>query len=54
MNNADFWASVRTVIAEGFTPEGLLKLKCCNPHQNAGIEAGRKKDAYNRSEFLVE
>ena len=26
MNNADFWASVRTVIAEGFTPEGLLKL----------------------------
>jgi hypothetical protein len=26
MNNADFWASVRTVIAEGFTSEGLLKL----------------------------
>ena len=26
MNNADFWASVRAVIAEGFTPEGLLKL----------------------------
>ena len=26
MNNADFWASVRTIIAEGFTPEGLLKL----------------------------
>ena len=23
MNNADFWASVRTIIAEGFTPEGL-------------------------------
>ncbi len=23
MNSADFWASVRTVIAEGFTPEGL-------------------------------
>ena len=26
MNNADFWASVRNIIAEGFTPEGLLKL----------------------------
>ena len=26
MNNADFWASVRTIISEGFTPEGLLKL----------------------------
>ena len=26
MNNADFWASVRTIIAEEFTPEGLLKL----------------------------
>ena len=26
MNNADFWASVRTIIAEGFTPEGLLRL----------------------------
>ena len=26
MNNADFWASVRTIIKEGFTPEGLLKL----------------------------
>ena len=26
MNNADFWAFVRTIIAEGFTPEGLLKL----------------------------
>ena len=26
MNNADFWASVRSIIAEGFTPEGLLKL----------------------------
>ena len=23
MNNADFWASVRAIIAEGFTPEGL-------------------------------
>lgn len=27
MNNADFWASVRSIIAEGFTPEGLLKLE---------------------------
>ena len=26
MNNADFWASVRSIIAEGFTPECLLKL----------------------------
>ena len=26
MNNADFWASVRAIIAEGFTPEGLQKL----------------------------
>ena len=26
MNNADFWASVRTVITEGFTPEGLRQL----------------------------
>ena len=26
MNNADFWASVHTIIAEGFTPEGLQKL----------------------------
>ncbi len=26
MNNADFWDSVRAVIAEGFTPEGLQKL----------------------------
>ena len=26
MNNADFWASVRSIIAEGFKPEGLLKL----------------------------
>ena len=26
MNNADFWASVRSIIAEVFTPEGLLKL----------------------------
>lgn len=25
MNNADFWASVRTIITAGFTPEGLLK-----------------------------
>lgn len=26
MNNADFWASIRTIIDEGFTPECLLKL----------------------------
>ncbi len=26
MNNADFWTSVRGIIAEGFTSEGLLKL----------------------------
>ena len=26
MNNADFWASVRRIIDEGFTPEGLQKL----------------------------
>ena len=26
MNNADFWASIHAIIAEGFTPEGLLKL----------------------------
>ena len=26
MNNADFWASVHTIIAEDFTSEGLLKL----------------------------
>ena len=26
MNNADFWASIHTIIAEGFTSEGLLKL----------------------------
>ncbi len=26
MNNADFWASVRSIISAGFTPEGLLKL----------------------------
>ncbi len=26
MNNADFWASVRTIIDEGFTPGGLQKL----------------------------
>lgn len=26
MNNADFWASIRTIIAEGLTPEGLHKL----------------------------
>jgi len=26
MNNADFWASIRAIIAKGFTPEGLQKL----------------------------
>ena len=26
MNNADFWASIKAVIDEGFTPEGLQKL----------------------------
>lgn len=26
MNNANFWASIRTIITEGYTPEGLLKL----------------------------
>ena len=26
MNNADFWASVRSIIADGFTPDDLQKL----------------------------
>ena len=26
MNNADFWASMHSIITAGFTPEGLLKL----------------------------
>lgn len=26
MNNSDFWVSINTVISEGFTPEGLIKL----------------------------
>ena len=26
MNNADFWASVRSIIANGFSPDGLQKL----------------------------
>ena len=26
MNNSDFWASIRQIIEEGFTPEGLQKL----------------------------
>ena len=26
MNNADFWASIKAIIAEGFTPKGLQKL----------------------------
>ena len=28
MNNADFWASVNAIIAEGFAPEGLQTLDC--------------------------
>ena len=26
MNNADFWASIKGIIAQGFTPEGLQTL----------------------------
>ena len=26
MNNADFWASIRSIITDGFTPDGLQKL----------------------------
>ena len=26
MNNKDFWDSIHTIIAKGFTPEGLQKL----------------------------
>ena len=26
MNNADFWASICSIVSEGFNPEGLLKL----------------------------
>ena len=26
MNSADFWASIKAIIADGFTPEGLQKL----------------------------
>lgn len=54
MNNADFWASVRAVIAEGFTPEGLHKLdnyaenfisgrlvyQRFSPHEQHGCAAG--------------
>ena len=54
MNNADFWASVRSIIAEGFMPEGLLKLEnyaedfICgrlvyqrfSPHEQHGCAAG--------------
>ena len=54
MNNADFWASVRAIIAEGFTPEGLLKLDMYaerfisgrlvyqrfSPHEQHGCAAG--------------
>lgn len=27
MNNADFWASIRNIIDEGFTPEGLTVMQ---------------------------
>ena len=54
MNNADFWASVRAIITEGFTPKGLLKLdsyaakfisgqlvyKRFSPHEQHGCAAG--------------
>ncbi len=54
MNNADFWASVRSIIADGFTPEGLLKLdnyaenfisgrlvyQRFSPHEQHGCAAG--------------
>ena len=36
MNNADFWASVRAIIAEGFTSEGLLKLDSYAEHFISG------------------
>ena len=35
MNNADFWASVHTIIAEGFTSEGLLKLDSYAEQRNS-------------------
>ena len=28
MSNADFWASIDGIIADGFTPEGLKQLEC--------------------------
>ncbi len=28
MNNSDFWVSINTIISEGFTPDGLIKLDC--------------------------
>lgn len=54
MNSADFWASVRNIIAEGFTPEGLQKLDTYaaefisgrlvyqrfSPHEQHGCAAG--------------
>ena len=54
MNNVDFWASIRSIIAEGFTPEGLLKLENYaedfisgrlvyqrfSPHEQHGCAAG--------------
>ena len=44
MNNADFWTSVHTIIAEGFTSEGLLKLDSYaeqfSPQEQHGCAAG--------------
>lgn len=54
MSNADFWTSVRTIIAEGFTSEGLQKLESYaeqfisrrlvyqrfSPHEQYGCAAG--------------
>ena len=54
MNNADFWASVRSIIAEGFKPEGLQKMEQYaedfisgrlvyqrfSPHEQHGCAAG--------------
>ena len=54
MNNADFWTSVHTIIEEGFTPKGLLRLDSYaeqfisgrlvyqrfSPHEQHGCAAG--------------
>ena len=54
MNSADFWTSIRTIIAEGFRSEGLLKLENYaeefisgrlvyqrfSPHEQHGCAAG--------------